>query len=55
MVPNARFRELLADIEPAPTTKSAASSAHSSVRKHLRSHGTFKYRWLDDFLAGRRP
>lgn len=52
MVPNARFRELLADIEPAPTTKSAASSAHSSVRKHLRSHSTFKYRWLDDFLAG---
>lgn len=52
MVPSARFREFLADIEPAPTTTTAASSAHSSVRKHVRSHSTFKDPWLDDFLAG---
>ena len=52
MVPNARFTELLADIEPSPTTKSNASSAHNAVRAHLRAHETFKERWLGDFLAG---
>lgn len=52
MVPNARFAELLADIEPSPTTKSNASSAHTGVRDHLRSHPTFKARWVDGFLAG---
>jgi hypothetical protein len=52
MVPNARFKELLADIEPSSTTKTNSSSAHSSVRSHLRGHETFKERWVDDFLAG---
>src|SRR3712207_4779142 len=52
MVPNARFKELLADIEPAPTTKAAASIAHTTVRKHLRGHADFKDRWVGDFLAG---
>lgn len=52
IVPNARFTELLADIEPSPTTKSNASSAHSGVRDHLRSHEAFKARWVGDFLAG---
>jgi hypothetical protein len=52
MVPNARFRELLADIEPSPTTTTAASTAHTAVRKHLRSHPDFKDRWVGDFLAG---
>lgn len=52
MVPHARFTELLADIEPSPTTKTNASAAHTSVRKHLRTHETFKDRWKSDFLAG---
>lgn len=52
MVPNARFKELLADIEPAPTTKTAASTAHTAVRKHLRGHPDFKDRWVGDSLAG---
>lgn len=52
MVPNARFHELLADIEPSATTKSNSSSAHLGVREHLRSHKTFKAKWNSDFLAG---
>ncbi len=52
MVPNARFIELLADIEPSATTKSNASSAHTNLRSHLRAHATFKKRWVTDFLAG---
>ncbi len=52
MVPYARFTELLADIEPSPTTKTDASAAHISVRNHLRTHETFNERWENDFLAG---
>ena len=52
MVPNARFLELLADIEPSLTTKSNASAAHTGVRGHLRAHQKFKSRWQADFLAG---
>jgi hypothetical protein len=52
LVPAARFIELLADIEPSPTTKSNASLAHTAVRKHLRSHPSFRNRWEGDFLAG---
>lgn len=52
MVPNARFNELMADIEPSPTTKSNASSAHNGVRNQLRTHPTFKARVETEFLAG---
>lgn len=52
MVPNARFNELLIDIEPSPTTKSNASSAHTGLRDFLRSHEDFRERWVSDFLAG---
>ncbi len=52
MVPAARFTELLADIEPSPTTKERASSAHTAIRKHLADHDTFSDRWVDDFLCG---
>lgn len=52
MVPNARFTELLADIEPSTTTTVNASSAHTAVRAYLRSHEDFKDRWTGDFLAG---
>lgn len=52
MVPNARFTELLKDIEPSATTKSNASSAHTGVRDHLQGHEIFKDRWIRSFLSG---
>ncbi|MGX5843693.1 SMODS domain-containing nucleotidyltransferase [Mesorhizobium sp. ArgA1] len=52
MVPNARFLELLNDIEPSKSTVAAASRAHLSIRRFLRSHAAFSDRWNDDFLAG---
>ena len=52
MTPNARFLEFLQDIEPSPTTVSAASSAHKALREFLRSHDTFKEKHVDTFLAG---
>jgi hypothetical protein len=52
MVPNARFIELLADIEPSPTTKANASIAHTNLRDYLEFHDDFQERWLNDFLAG---
>lgn len=52
MLPNARFLELLKDIEPSPTTVSQASRAHTAVRDHLWAHPTFKGRMVTDFLAG---
>lgn len=52
MVPNARFTELMADIEPSPTTSNNSATAHTSVRSFLRSHPSFKNRWKSDFLAG---
>lgn len=52
MVPNARFTELLADIEPSATTESRSSSAHNAVRDHLWAHNEFVDRMEDDFLAG---
>jgi hypothetical protein len=44
MVPNARFTELLKDIELSPTTKGHASSAHNGLRDHLASHEGFQHR-----------
>jgi len=52
VVPNARFTELLADIEPSSTTTANAAAAHTGIRDHLRQHATFKDRWVTDFLAG---
>jgi hypothetical protein len=52
MVPAARFLELLADIEPSPTTKDRASSAHVAIRAHLEDHETFSDRWVGSFLSG---
>jgi hypothetical protein len=52
MVPNARFHELLTDIEPSPTTTGNASSAHTGVRDHLETHDTFSDRWVTSFLSG---
>ena len=39
---NARFDELLQDIEPSRTTKSQASAAHTRIRDHLRKQDSFK-------------
>jgi hypothetical protein len=52
MVTNARFKELLTDIEPSLTTTTAASTAHATLRKHLREHSDFRNRWVGDLLAG---
>lgn len=52
MVPNARFTEFLADIEPSSTSKSNSSTAHDNLRYFLQTHDTFSYLRLDDFLAG---
>lgn len=52
MVPNARFTELLADIEPSTTTTANASAAHTGIRDHLWQQETFKNLLVKDFLAG---
>ena len=52
MVPNTRFTELLADIEPSATTKGQASNGHNAVRYHLQTQAKFKDRWVNDFLSG---
>lgn len=51
-VPNARFDELLKDIEPSRTTKSRASDAHTRIREHLEKQESFKDRYVDSFLSG---
>ena len=51
-VPNARFSELLADIEPSPTTKSRASGGHTNIREHLTGQAKFKDRYVSSFLSG---
>lgn len=52
MVPNARFTELLSDIEPSKTTTQNASGAHNGIRSHLEGHKTFSKRLNGSFLAG---
>jgi predicted nucleotidyltransferase len=52
MVPNARFTELLKDIEPSATTKDRASDGHNGVREHLRCQDEFKDRYVSSFLSG---
>ena len=51
-VPNARFHELLKDIQPSPTTTAQASSAHRRIRDHLQKQKSFRHRYLQSFLAG---
>ena len=51
-VPNARFEELLQDIEPSPTTTKQASNAHTRIRDHLQKQDSFKYRYVRSFLSG---
>jgi hypothetical protein len=50
-IPNARFTELLHDIEPSPTTRANASTAHTRMRDHLRNQADFKSRYTSSFLS----
>jgi len=52
MATKKQFLDFLKDIEPSPTTKSDASSAHTSLRKFLRDHEDFKKVHIDTFLSG---
>lgn len=47
-----QFTDFLKDIEPSRTTKNNARSAHTTVRKILREHNTFKKVHLKTFLSG---
>jgi hypothetical protein len=51
-VPQARFIELLTDIEPSPTTKSRASAGHIGVRDHLETQEAVRNRYISSFLSG---
>lgn len=52
MATQSQFLKLLQDIEPSPTTKSNASSAHNNLRSFLRDHENFKAVHLETFLSG---
>lgn len=52
MTPNARFIELLQDIEPSPSTVADAVSAHQAMRDFLRDHPNFAEQHVRTFLSG---
>lgn len=52
MIPNSRFTELLADIEPSMTTKSDSSDAHRNIREKIQNDPFFAEHWDSSFLAG---
>lgn len=52
MTSNARFTELLNDIEPSPTTKSNSVSAHSSIKKALNADSEFSSTVERIFIGG---
>ncbi len=47
-----QFQRFLGDIEPSASTKSNASSAHTSLRAHLEQHSIFSQYHLNTFLSG---
>ena len=51
-IPQTRFTEFLSDIEPSPTTKSNASSAHTELRDFLKDDEDFKEYHTNTFLSG---
>ncbi|MDE0398400.1 MAG: nucleotidyltransferase [Candidatus Poribacteria bacterium] len=51
-IPQARFTDFLNDIEPSPTTKNDASSAHTTLRNFLKNEEDFKGYHEDTFLSG---
>jgi hypothetical protein len=52
MTPNARFTELLHDIEPSATTVSSAMAAHEAMRDFLCDHDSFGNCHVKTFLSG---
>ena len=52
MVTQKQFEDFLHDIEPSPTTKKRASTAHTALRKFLREHSTFSEVHVNTFLSG---
>ena len=52
MIPNSRFLELLADIEPSATTKGNSVSAHTSVREALQEDDEYSSRVKRVILGG---
>lgn len=50
--PQSAFTQFLQDIEPSKTTKSRASTAHTTLRDFLASHDTFKELHVRTFLSG---
>jgi predicted nucleotidyltransferase len=51
-IPQEWFNEFLRDIEPSPTTKSNAASAHLELRKFLKNDEDFSSYHVVDFLSG---
>lgn len=52
MTPNARFTELIADINPSPTTNARSKTAHSAVREALWADEGYRDQLIRDFLGG---
>lgn len=52
IIPQARFQEFLQDIEPSPTTKANASTAHTDLRNFLSNDEEFRKYHVSDFLSG---
>ena len=52
IIPQARFQELLQNIEPSPTTKTNASEAQTDVRIFLKDDDEFGKYHVNDFLSG---
>lgn len=52
MTPNARFTELIADINPSETTNKRSKSAHNAIRDALWADETYKDNLIRDFLGG---
>lgn len=52
MIPNARFTELIADINPSDTTNKRSKSAHNAIRDALWADETYKDNLIRDFLGG---
>jgi len=52
MTPNARFTELIADINPSDTTNKRSKSAHTAIRGALWADESYKDSVIRDFLGG---
>ncbi|MFQ5851381.1 MAG: nucleotidyltransferase [Candidatus Binatia bacterium] len=52
MTPKSVFEDFLRDIEPSPTTKANASSAHTTLREFLSKHEEFREVHKTTFLSG---